>query len=77
MVQIPIIGQEKRRLTPREAARLQSFPDSFQFNSNDKQAYKQFGNAVNVKVIEYMASQLFKQVDLPPTETFTQIPLAI
>ena len=77
MVQIPIIGKEKRRLTPREAARLQSFPDSFKFNANDKQAYKQFGNAVNVKVIEYMATQLFKQPDLPQTETFSQIPLAI
>lgn len=61
MVQIPIIGKVKRRLTPREAARLQSFPDSFICNKNDHQAYKQFGNAVNVKVIEYMAKQLFKQ----------------
>ncbi len=59
MVQIPIIGKVKRRLTPREAARLQSFPDSFICNKNDHQAYKQFGNAVNVKVIEYMAKQLF------------------
>ena len=61
MVQIPIIAKVKRRLTPREAARLQSFPDSFICNHNDHQAYKQFGNAVNVKVIEYMARQLFKQ----------------
>ena len=61
MVQIPIIGKVKRRLTPREAARLQSFPDSFICNKNDHQAYKQFGNAVNVKVIEYMAKQLFNQ----------------
>lgn len=59
MVQIPIIGREKRRLTVREAARLQSFPDSFVVNPNDHQAYKQFGNAVNVKVIEYIAKQLF------------------
>lgn len=58
MVQIPIIGKVKRRLTPREAARLQSFPDKFICNRNDHQAYKQFGNAVNVKVIEYMASIL-------------------
>lgn len=64
MVQIPVIGREKRRLTPREAARLQSFPDSFIYNSNEHQAYKQFGNAVNVKVIQYMAEQLFKQVQL-------------
>ena len=64
MVQIPIIGREKRRLTPREAARLQSFPDAFICNKNDHQAYKQFGNAVNVKVIEYMAQQLFRQPDI-------------
>lgn len=61
MVQIPIIGKVKRRLTPREAARLQSFPDDFIINSDDHQAYKQFGNAVNVNVIQYMANQLFKQ----------------
>lgn len=63
MVQIPIIGSVKRRLTPREAARLQSFPDNFICNPNDRQAYKQFGNAVNVQVIQYMAEQLFKQKD--------------
>lgn len=61
MVQTPIIAQVRRRLTPREAARLQSFPDSFICNKNDHQAYKQFGNAVNVKVVEYMAKQLFNQ----------------
>ena len=61
MVQIPIIGRVKRRLTPIEARRLQSFPDTFICNRNDHQAYKQFGNAVNVKVIEYIAEQLFNQ----------------
>lgn len=60
MVQIPVIGKYKRILTPREAARLQSFPDSFIPNSNDHQAYKQFGNAVNVNCVEYLAKQLFK-----------------
>ena len=59
MVQIPIIGKLKRRLTPREAARLQSFPDSFIPNENDHQAYKQFGNAVNVNCVEFLARQLF------------------
>lgn len=59
IVQIPIIGKYKRRLTPREAARLQSFPDSFIPDKNDHQAYKQFGNAVNVNVVEYLAKQLF------------------
>lgn len=59
IVQIPIIGKYKRRLTPRETARLQSFPDSFIPDKNDHQAYKQFGNAVNVNVVEYLAKQLF------------------
>lgn len=59
MVQVPIIGKYKRRLTIREAARLQSFPDSFIFDSNDHQAYKQFGNAVNVNVIKTAAEALF------------------
>ncbi len=60
MVQIPIIGRYKRRLTPREAARLQSFPDSFIPNENDHQAYKQFGNAVNVNCVQFLAEQLFR-----------------
>jgi len=61
MVQIPIIGKYKRRLTPREASRLQSFPENFMIDENDFQAYKQFGNSVNVKCIEFLAKQLFEQ----------------
>ena len=52
MVHVPIIGEQKRYLTPREAANLQSFPESFKIDNNMKLAYKQFGNAVNVKVIK-------------------------
>lgn len=61
MVQIPIIGKYKRRLTPREASRLQSFPENFVIDENDFQAYKQFGNSVNVKCVEFLAKQLFEQ----------------
>lgn len=60
IVQIPIIGERKRRLTVREVARLQSFPDSFIPDDNDQQAYKQFGNAVNVEVIKLAAKKLFE-----------------
>ena len=60
MVQVPIVGKYKRRLTIRETARLQSFPDDFICDNNDHQAYKQFGNAVNVDVIRYMAEKLFE-----------------
>ncbi len=48
ITQKPIYGKEKRYITPRESARLQSFPDDFRLHEDDKQAYKQFGNAVNV-----------------------------
>ena len=60
MVHIPIIGWEKRRLTPREAANLQSFPKNFKINPNPQQAYKQFGNSVNVEVVKFLAEQLFR-----------------
>ena len=49
MTQTPIYGKEKRHITPRECARLQSFPDSFIMHEDDKQCYKQFGNSVNVE----------------------------
>lgn len=50
IVQTPIYGKEKRYLTPRECARLQSFPDSFQLHPTDRISYKQLGNSVNVHV---------------------------
>ena len=46
--QIPIYGKEKRYITPRECARLQSFPESFKLPIQDKKSYKQMGNSVNV-----------------------------
>jgi DNA (cytosine-5)-methyltransferase 1 len=46
--QIPIYGREKRYITPRECARLQSFPESFKLNPDDRKSYKQLGNSVNV-----------------------------
>jgi site-specific DNA-cytosine methylase len=51
IVQTPIYAKEKRHITPRECARLQSFPDSFIIPENDHTAYKQFGNSVCVAVI--------------------------
>ncbi|WP_217450800.1 DNA cytosine methyltransferase [Vogesella oryzae] len=47
-----------RKLTPREAARLQGFPEDFQPCTSDVQAYKQFGNSVSVPVISAIANKI-------------------
>jgi len=47
-----------RKLTERECARLQGFPDSFKIAVSTTQAYKQFGNAVSVPVAKEMARVL-------------------
>ena len=47
-----------RRLTPRECARLQGFPDDFIIPVSDTQAYKQFGNAVTVNVAYEIANSV-------------------
>lgn len=55
IVHIPIIFDEfhdkYRYLTPREVARLQNFPEDFILDERNQQAYKQFGNSVNVEVV--------------------------
>ena len=48
-----------RRITPRECARLQGYPDTYQLHPDDKFAYKQLGNAVSVPVIESLILNYF------------------
>ena len=49
-----------RRLTEREYARLQGFPDSFEIPVSMTQAYKQLGNAVTVPVVKSLAREVLK-----------------
>ena len=51
-----------RRITPREAARLQGFPDSFSLHSNDDKAYHQMGNSVSVNVVKAVAEEVIQNV---------------
>lgn len=48
-------GKNPRRLTPRECARLQGFPDDFKIVVSDTQAYRQFGNSVVVPLMANVA----------------------
>ncbi|MDD7303199.1 MAG: DNA cytosine methyltransferase [Bacteroidaceae bacterium] len=52
-----------RKMTPREWARLQGFPDNFKIVVADASAYKQFGNSVAVPAIQATAEQLLKTLD--------------
>ena len=62
--QIPIYGRAKRYITPRECARLQSFPDTYKIAPNDKVSYKQFGNSVNVKNVKTVIESTLKHYNL-------------
>ena len=60
---IPQTGKNPRRLTPRECARLQGFPDSFVIPVSDTQAYQQFGNSVVVPLIANVAKLVTAKMD--------------
>ncbi len=66
MTQTPLLGPLDRKISSRESARLQGFPDWFQFDHQpDKITYKQLGNAVNVGVAYYVIrSYLLANSDL-------------
>lgn len=55
---VPQGGRNPRRLTPRECARLQGFPDSFIIPVTDTQAYREFGNSVSIPVVRSVAKRM-------------------
>ena len=56
-------GKNPRRLTPRECARLQGFPEQFIIPVSDVSAYKQFGNSVAVSVIRAIANVMISEME--------------
>lgn len=71
ITQTSIVGKRKRFLTPRECARLQSFPDSFRYDDKNAQAYKQFGNSINVSLVKLFAQYMFGDRDVQAKYSFT------
>lgn len=62
ITQTTILGKFMRRLTPREAARLQAFPEWYKFDKQaDAATYKQLGNAVNINVIYWLLRRFILQ----------------
>lgn len=61
-----LIGKEEenhlsklpRKLTPRECARLQGFPENFKIPVSDTQSYRQFGNSITINVVESIFDNL-------------------
>ena len=52
-----------RKMTPREWARLQGFPEEFKIVVSDAQAYKQFGNSVAVPAIQATANKIIEKLN--------------
>ena len=59
-------NKNPRKLTPRECARLQGFPDSFIIPVSNTQAYKQFGNSVAVPVVRAVAKRIVEEMNTLP-----------
>ena len=55
-------GKNPRKITPREAANLQGFPQEFKLPESNTRAYQQFGNSVAVPVVTKVSEQIVKQI---------------
>ena len=62
--QIPIYGKTQSYITPRECARLQSFPEDFILDDQDRVVYKQMGNSVNVDNVYTVINSTLKHYQL-------------
>lgn len=63
IVQTPIICKLKRRLSVRECANLQSFPQDFIMDVPDNIAYKQLGNSINVETLRRITEKLLNYTE--------------
>lgn len=68
------VGNKIRKLSPRECARLQGFPECFEVDNSITQAHKQFGNSVSINVLQYIlkeVNKVIKENEQSPTVRLT------
>lgn len=58
-----LVNGKVRKLSPRECARVQGFPDDFIINNSITQAYKQFGNSVSINVLKEITKEIMEVLD--------------
>lgn len=63
-----LVNGKIRKLSPRECARVQGFPDDFVLNAMDTQSYKQFGNSVSVNVLQHILIEISTVLKLNETQ---------
>lgn len=59
-----LVKNKIRKLSPRECARVQGFPDTFKINETATQAYKQFGNSVSINVLQNIVLEIQKILEI-------------
>ncbi len=56
------INKKNRKLSPRECARLQGYPENFIIHKSVSEAQKQFGNSVSINVLQYLIKEIINTV---------------
>ncbi len=62
-----------RKLSPRECARLQGFPEEFIFPISISEAHKQFGNSVSINVLQYITKEIINVLEDNEKQNITRI----
>jgi len=57
------IGDVIRKLSPKECARIQGFPEDFVYPKSITEAYKQFGNSVSINVLQHILIEISKTIE--------------
>ena len=58
-----MVNGRYRRFTPREVARIQSFPESFKLVCTESAQYRALGNAIPPVMFWYVANEAYKTID--------------